>query len=230
MAPRFYLPEETIQYGKERSVVERYQRWLNMGLLTSCDGAENDFGLIRDELVADSKRFAVREVPHDPWGAFQLAFDIEAAGLVAVKIPQTVAHLSPAMKELNAAVLSGRFHHDGNPILTWMMANVVAKGTPTRTFSPERNATNQDRWRGGFDYGSQPGNVLHPSHRIILGKPMKISWPWKRKASNTYELWQEIYGGRKSYSGHSVTLDKALQVSAVLACVKVIAEGLPRCL
>lgn len=146
VAPRFYLPEDTIMNGKERSVVERYQRWLNMGLLTPCDGAENDFCMIRDEMISDANRFSVREVPHDPWGAFQIAFDIEQAGLIAVKIPQTVAHLSPAMKELNAAILSGRFHHDGNPILGWMIANVVAKEDANENVFPrkERNESKID--------------------------------------------------------------------------------------
>jgi phage terminase large subunit-like protein len=34
------------------------------------------------------------------------------------------------MKELEAAILSGRFHHDGNPIMTWCMGNVIGKNLP----------------------------------------------------------------------------------------------------
>ena len=30
-------------------------------------------------------------------------------------------------KELEAAIESGRFHHDGNPIMTWCIGNVVGK-------------------------------------------------------------------------------------------------------
>jgi phage terminase large subunit-like protein len=29
------------------------------------------------------------------------------------------------MKELDALVRSGRFHHDGNPVMRWMVSNVV---------------------------------------------------------------------------------------------------------
>lgn len=54
---------------------------------------------------------------------------------------------------------------------------------------------------------------------------MKFTWPWKRKASNSHELWQEIYGRPPTWAGKSVTLDTALQVSTVLSCVKVIADG-----
>ncbi|CDG94427.1 hypothetical protein XBFFL1_510015 [Xenorhabdus bovienii str. feltiae Florida] len=31
------------------------------------------------------------------------------------------------MKELEAAIQSGRFHHDGNPIMSWCISNVVGK-------------------------------------------------------------------------------------------------------
>jgi phage terminase large subunit-like protein len=34
------------------------------------------------------------------------------------------------MMELEAAIASGRFHHDGNPIMTWCISNVVGKHIP----------------------------------------------------------------------------------------------------
>jgi len=34
--------------------------------------------------------------------------------------------LSEPMKQLEALVVAGRLHHDGNPVLEWMIGNVVA--------------------------------------------------------------------------------------------------------
>ncbi len=34
------------------------------------------------------------------------------------------------MKELEAAIKAGRFHHDGNPIMTWCVGNVIGKYLP----------------------------------------------------------------------------------------------------
>lgn len=39
----------------------------------------------------------------------------------------TVQNMSDPMKSVEALVLDRRLLHDGNPILTWMMGNVVAK-------------------------------------------------------------------------------------------------------
>jgi phage terminase large subunit-like protein len=38
----------------------------------------------------------------------------------------TVKNFSAPMKEIEALVRSGRLHHDGDPVLAWMMSNVVA--------------------------------------------------------------------------------------------------------
>ncbi|MDE9566783.1 terminase large subunit, partial [Xenorhabdus bovienii] len=35
--------------------------------------------------------------------------------------------MSDPMKELEAAIQSGRFHHDGHPIMSWCLGNVVGK-------------------------------------------------------------------------------------------------------
>ena len=38
--------------------------------------------------------------------------------------------MSAPMKELEAAINSGRFHHDGNQLMTWNIANVIGKYMP----------------------------------------------------------------------------------------------------
>ena len=138
LAPRFYLPEATIQNGRERKVVERWQRWVNSGHIQPIDGAEIDLGLVRSDMVSDAENVAVIEVPHDPWGAWQIAKELDAEGLSPVKIPMQVQYLSPAMKELNAAILGGRFHHDGHPVMSWMMGNVTAKSDANENVFPRK--------------------------------------------------------------------------------------------
>lgn len=138
IAPRFYLPEDTINHGQERKVVERWQRWVNSGHITAIEGAEVDLNMVRDEMIEDSQQVAVLEVDHDPWGAFQIAKDLENAGLMPVKIPMQTAYLSPAMKEFNAAILAGRVHQDGNPVMSWMMGNVTAKEDANENVFPRK--------------------------------------------------------------------------------------------
>ena len=57
-------------------------------------------------------------------------------------------------------------------------------------------------------------------------------WPWSRKANedgsirHSADLFALLFGGRPVKSGASVTTDTALEVTAVLGCARVIAEGI----
>ena len=49
--------------------------------------------------------------------------------------------------------------------------------------------------------------------------------PWRRKNA-TLDLFREIYGGKASKSGSVVTMRDAIRVATVLACARVIAQGI----
>ncbi|MBA3852922.1 MAG: hypothetical protein C0503_00825 [Gemmatimonas sp.] len=119
---RYYLPEETI----EESDNSQYRGWADSEFLIETDGNTTDFARIREDLVELRSTVAVAEVGIDVYQARQLGNELQEDGLAVVEIPMTVKQLSEPMKELEAAVLGGRFHHDGNPALAWMMSNVVA--------------------------------------------------------------------------------------------------------
>lgn len=138
ISPRFYLPEDTVYNGQEKQVVQRYQKWMNLGLLDVHDGYENDLNLIATDLIADARSMVLSEVPYDEWGGFQVAKTIEDEGYDTIKIPKVTKTFSPAMKELEAAILSGRFHHDGNPILSWMIGNVISKPDANENVFPRK--------------------------------------------------------------------------------------------
>ncbi|EMK4079029.1 terminase TerL endonuclease subunit, partial [Escherichia coli] len=109
---------------------ERFQKWVEMGVLTVTDGAEVDYRYILEEAKAANKISPVSESPIDPFGATGLSHDLADEDLNPVTIFQNFTNMSDPMKELEAAIESGRFHHDGNPIMTWCIGNVVGKNMP----------------------------------------------------------------------------------------------------
>ncbi|BDM64548.1 terminase [Shewanella sp. NFH-SH190041] len=146
---RHYLPEETI-FNPDQKNTELYKKWVSTpwansdgSALKPTDGAEIDFGTIGYEVIDLADGHSVREVPHDPWNAAQLAQQLNTEGLPVVKIPQNTAHLSPGMKELEAALKAGRLHHDGNPVLTWMMSNVISKTDANENEFPRKDKPDQ---------------------------------------------------------------------------------------
>ncbi len=117
----YYLPEAAVEDGRN----SQYSGWVRRGLLTVTPGNVTDFDQIEAELVADASRFEVREVPFDPFQATQLSSHLIAQGLPMVEMRPTVLNFSEPMKQLEALVLQRRLVHDGDPILAWMISNVV---------------------------------------------------------------------------------------------------------
>lgn len=120
---RHWLPEAQIEDEAKR----HYQGWARDGWLVATEGNVIDYDTIQADVLEDGQRFEIAAVGHDPWGATQLIQSLQRAGLPCVEVPQTVVHLSEPMKELEALVVARRFHHRGDPVLTWCVANVTVK-------------------------------------------------------------------------------------------------------
>lgn len=130
VVPRFWVPEDTVRNTENRRMAERYQAWVNQGVLLETDGAEIDYRDILEEAKDANRLCPVQCTPLDPHGATNLAHQLEDEGLTPVTIVQNYTNMSDPMKELEAAITAGRFHHDGNPIMTWCISNVIGKNLP----------------------------------------------------------------------------------------------------
>ncbi|KVC29309.1 terminase large subunit [Burkholderia pseudomultivorans] len=130
VAPRFWVPEDTVRNTENRRMAERYQAWVNQGFLFETDGAEIDYRDILEEAKDANRRCPVQCTPLDPHGSTNLSHQLDDEGLTPVTIVQNYTNMSDPMKELEAAITSGRFHHDGNPIMTWCIGNVIGKNLP----------------------------------------------------------------------------------------------------
>lgn len=119
---RHYLPERSI----EDSDNSQYLGWAAQGFITECGESEIDTQMIEEDL-ARWWALGAREIAYDPmagWAFTQKA--INDRGWKMFPVHRQAGHTSEPMREIEAAVVSGRFWHDGNPVMSWMMSNVVA--------------------------------------------------------------------------------------------------------
>lgn len=129
---RTYLPEERVNAPEN----QHYLNWSKQGFLTATPGSSIDYAAIEADALDDCANYQVREIAYDPRYADQWSQRVsELTGIVRVKVPSSPAVLSPAMKELEAAVADGRFHHDGHPVLTWCMSNVLTRETSAGNYT-----------------------------------------------------------------------------------------------
>ena len=121
-----YVPERRL-HDQENKNREAYQKWKDEGWLHTTKGAATDFRVIEAAAVATARRFDVIETGLDPWNANQMAVSLEDQGITAVQVPMNTQNMSPALKTLRNVVTDELLVHDGNPVLDWMIGNVVAR-------------------------------------------------------------------------------------------------------
>ena len=119
---RFYLPEDTIEEARN----SQYSGWVRSGYIVTTPGNTIDYDIIEDDIRELISKYDVKEVPYDPFQATQLSTHMVAEGVPMVEMRPTVLNFSEPMKELEAMILDGRLRHDGNPVMTWMISNVVS--------------------------------------------------------------------------------------------------------
>ena len=118
---RHYLPEDEV----ENATNSQYGGWTASGRITATPGNIIDYAYIEADMDDLASRFEVREVAYDPFQATQFSTRMMERGFTMVEVRPTVLNFSEPMKELESLVVSGRLVHDADPVLTWMVSNVV---------------------------------------------------------------------------------------------------------
>lgn len=134
--PVCYLPQEQV----DRPEAQHYQGWAKQKALVSHTGATVDFELVEQETVEDVRRYRASEFAFDPWNAAQFGQSVgRQTKAILVEIQQSTKLLSPPMKEMDALIADGRIHHDGNPVLSWMVGNVTAHEDANENVFPNKD-------------------------------------------------------------------------------------------
>lgn len=132
--PRFYLPQEQV----DRPEAQHYHGWKDSMSIHA--GATVDLEIVQRETVTDVQKYGATELAFDLFNA--MYFQQVVTRLTRVKpveIPQNVGNLSPAMKELDSLIAEGRAHHDGNPIMNWMIGNITAHEDANENVFPRKD-------------------------------------------------------------------------------------------
>jgi phage terminase large subunit-like protein len=118
---KYWVPQRQVEMKGN----EHLKAWASQGLVEVADGPVIDVELIKEDLRADNELHTVREVPYDPAQLTQFSTEMLGEGFEMVEVRPTVLNFSEPMKKLGELVLEGKFHHNGDPVLAWMVGNVV---------------------------------------------------------------------------------------------------------
>lgn len=125
MFSKYYMAEETIKLTGN----EHFDKWVKDGLITETPGGRTDFAYIENDLRAINADCPILELAYDPHEATYLINNVMdwIGPDRCIEISQGPALMSEPMKEVEARIYDKTLWHNGDPVMTWMMGNVVKK-------------------------------------------------------------------------------------------------------
>jgi len=174
---RYYLPAEAGERGNPN--YDLYRGWEKLGNLILTDtGPKIDYDYIELELIEDVRhKFAVERVCLDPANSWQFnaRMQKELGPDKVQDVPQSWPKMSHPMKELIGLITAGKVKHDGDPVMDWMVGNVMGKTDAKEMVFPfkSRPENKIDFWVAalmalGTEMSLQPASSAYDSVPIAI--------------------------------------------------------------
>lgn len=128
---KFWHAEMTFKelQKKERRDRAQYTEWAKRGFLKLIPGRSIDESVVLDELLPWFAQYNVKTCAYDAWHIETIKRELEKRQipedvLKLVPFSQGAKHMSPAIEDLETAIVDHTLRHGNNPILTYCMSNV----------------------------------------------------------------------------------------------------------
>jgi phage terminase large subunit-like protein len=120
---RLYLNELAVQESGNAHLAG----WARQEYVTVTDGDLTDFDCVADDMRTYCRRLDVQEIAFDPALSMYFAGKLIEEGLPLVEITQRPVFFTPVLIQVENLVREGRLVHEDNPLMAWMVSNLVVK-------------------------------------------------------------------------------------------------------
>lgn len=143
--PFFFMPADNLDQRSIKSGFP-YIAHAEAGRIITTPGNVTDYRVIEHFLRDLCEIYQVREIAFDPHYAGMIMQNLLEDGFPAVAFRQGWVTMGPAIKELERAILAGKFQHGGHPVLRWNFANIAIQddGKGNKSFNKSKSAEKID--------------------------------------------------------------------------------------
>lgn len=144
---RFWCPQSRLEDGTNKYQAQ-YLAWAREGWLEVTPGNAVDYGFIKQAVLEDAERYALRNVNVDRlFQGYQVSMELQDEGMEVFGMGQGFISMAAPMREFERRLLSKKINHGGNPILRWMADNVAVRQDPAGNLKVDK-ATSQGKVDG----------------------------------------------------------------------------------
>ena len=139
---RFFIPEETMKVKELKDKVP-YSEWVKHGHVIATPGNTVDYEAIEAKITEDAEKFNIQRVGFDRWNADYLVQNLQKKGMTCVPVGMGYFSLNAPTKRMETLVINKEFIHNGNPVLTNHMDNMVVQRDPAGNIKPDKAKATQ---------------------------------------------------------------------------------------
>jgi phage terminase large subunit-like protein len=104
-----------------------YDDWVRGEFVKLTPGERTDYAIVRDDILALDARFHIQELAFDKAYATQIVQELTAGSVTMVEHGQGTYAMTYPIKEFQRQIVGRDFLHGQNPLLTFMVDNLVVK-------------------------------------------------------------------------------------------------------
>lgn len=133
-----FIPFDNMKERVHRDHVP-YDVWVKDGFLTATEGDAVDYETVQLQLESYAKQYKIKYLCVDKWNSTMLTQNLAKKGIKTIEIPQTIAGMSPAMKELERLLKSKQISHEKHPLARWCFGNIIIATDGNENIKPMKN-------------------------------------------------------------------------------------------
>jgi phage terminase large subunit-like protein len=133
-----WIPEDKMN---ERILRDRvpFDRWVADKFVHATSGNTCDYDFVRARIETLAQQFKIKFLCCDPWNSRMLTQQLAKTGMEIVEVAQTIAGMSPGMKEIERLMKIGKMTHEVNSLGRWCFGNVVVAVDGNENMKPMKN-------------------------------------------------------------------------------------------
>lgn len=166
---RLYLNELAVQESGNAHL----SGWARAGHVQVTDGDITDFDVLAEDMRSYCRMFDVQEIAFDPALSMYFAGKLIEEGLPLVEITQRALFFTPPLIQVENLVLEKKLKFDGNPVMTWMVSNLVVKVSKFNELRAPTKERPENKIDGPMAMLMALGRALQQDHSASLDDFLK---------------------------------------------------------
>lgn len=135
---RFWIPKDNIE-RRVRKDKAPYDVWERAKHIHTTPGNVIDYDFITANIVEIGGGVVIKEIAVDRlFQGIQMCTDLQNEGFAVVPFGQGWYSMAAPTREFEKMVVGGELAHDGNPVMTWNISNMVVKQDPAGNMKPDK--------------------------------------------------------------------------------------------